>query len=177
MLVLFLGTDKILQRLTETQDNYRLSIYGDCLRMWLHKPLFGFGWGTFPTIYPEYRSFFTNLRVNHAHNDYLELLVEMGLIGVAVAAWFLYGVCREGSRKVSDRNDQEGSVLALGAMTGVVALLAHSLLDFNLHIAANAAVFYVLCSAIAAPFKHQVRQLEFTPLEEDVEPIMVDSRA
>jgi len=174
VMVLFLANDKILQRLTETQDNYRLAIYGDCLRMWLHKPLIGFGWGTFPTVYTEFRTFFTNLFVNHAHNDYLELLVETGVVGIAIAVWFLFGIFRQGLRKIFDREDYEGSVLAIGVIAGVVALLAHSIFDFNLHIAANAALFYSLCSAAAVPYRRRVRQLEFTSWEAEVEPIMVD---
>jgi O-antigen ligase len=179
MLTLWLGNDQILRRLTETQDNYRLAIYRDCLRMWLHKPLLGYGYGTFATVYPEFRSFFTNLRVNHAHNDYLELLVDTGLAGVALAAWFLVGVFRGGMRKIFEPSDEEGSVLTLGAMTGIVALLAHSMLDFNLRIAANAAIFYSLCFAVATPFRHRVRQLEFANVEaeEEVEPLTVDTSA
>ena len=46
-LTLLLGTEKILDRLVETQDGYRLAIYGDSLRMALHRPLVGFGLGTF----------------------------------------------------------------------------------------------------------------------------------
>jgi O-antigen ligase len=179
MLTLWLANDQILHRLTETQDNYRLAIYRDCLHMWLHKPLLGFGYGTFSTVYPEFRSFFTNLRVNHAHNDYLELLVDMGLAGVVVAAWFLAGVFREGMRKIFDRNDEEGSILTLGAITGIVALLAHSMLDFNLRIASNAAVFYSLCFAVATPFRHRVRQLEFAGVEteEEADPVAVETQA
>ena len=174
---IFLGNDKILQRMMDTQDSYRLTIYSDCLRMWRDKPLFGFGWGTFPDVYPAYRSFYTNLLVNHAHNDYLELLVETGLAGVALTVWFLSGVLGEAFRKILDKKDYEGSLLALGATTGVVALLAHSALDFNLHISANAALFYVLCSAIATPYKHRVRQLSFARWEaSDVEPIAVEAR-
>jgi len=174
---IFLGNDKILQRMMDTQDSYRLTIYSDCLRMWRDKPLFGFGWGTFLDVYPAYRSFYTNLLVNHAHNDYLELLVETGLAGVALTVWFLSGVLGEAFRKILDKKDYEGSLLALGATTGVVALLAHSALDFNLHISANAALFYVLCSAIATPYKHRVRQLSFARWEaSDVEPIAVEAR-
>jgi hypothetical protein len=88
-------------------------------------------------------------------------------------------VFRAGFRKLFDRNDEEGSVLTLGAMTGVVALLAHSVLDFNLHIAANEALFYSLCFAAATPFRHRVRQLEFVsaPAEEEITPIMADTQA
>ncbi|MGZ4787327.1 MAG: O-antigen ligase family protein [Terriglobales bacterium] len=169
LLVLFLGTDRILQRLTETQDNYRLAIYRDCLRMCMQKPFLGFGWGTFSTVYPEYRSFFTNLFVNSAHNDYLELLVETGGIGIALAGWFLFAVFRSGFRKIFDPADYEGSVLAIGVTTGVMALLVHSALDFNLHIPANAALFYALCSAAATPYRHHVRRLEFTSAQPELE--------
>jgi hypothetical protein len=53
------------------------------------------------------------------------------------------------------------------------------MLDFNLHIAANAAVFYSLCFAVATPFRHRVRQLEFvaTETEEEVEPLTVETQA
>jgi len=178
VVALFLANDKILQHLSDTQDKFRLAIYGDSVRMWLHRPWFGFGWGTFSTVYPGFRSFYTNLFVNHAHNDYLELLVEMGIAGASVAAWFLFGVFRGGFRKVLDRKDYEGSVLALGALTGITALLSHSMLDFNLHIPANAALFFVLCSAAATPFRRRVRQLQFIhPEEDEVQPITVEGRA
>jgi O-antigen ligase len=175
---LFLGNDKILQRLSDTQDKFRLAIYSDSLHMWAHRPWFGFGWGTFPTVYPGFRSFYINLFVNHAHNDYLELLVEMGIVGGVITLWFLFGVFREGFRKILDKKDYEGSVLALGALTGVVVLLAHSVLDFNLHIPANAALFFVLCSTVATPYKRRVRELQFVYAERDeAEPITVEGRA
>ncbi len=173
---MFLANDKILQRLTDTQDQYRFAIYSDSLRMWLQRPLLGFGWGTFPTVYPAFRSFYIDLRVNHAHNDYLELLVEMGVVGAAVAAWFLWGVFRQGFHKILDKTDYEGSMLALGGMTAIVALLAHSFLDFNLHIPGNAAIFVLLCAAVATPYRRRIRQVAFISREEDVEPFSVEGR-
>jgi len=177
VLVIFLGNDKVVARLTETQDSYRAAIYADSLRMWLHRPFLGFGWGTFPTVYPEYRSFYTNLFVNHAHNDYLELLVETGVVGFAITLWFLFAAFRAGLRKVFDRDDHEGGILAIGLLSGIVSLLAHSFLDFNLHIAANAALFFVLCSAVATPYRHHVRQLEFASWEPEEEPLIAETEA
>ena len=52
-----------------------------CLPHVPQKPVLGWGLGTFPVVYPEFRSFYTNFFVNEAHNDYLQLLAEMGLLG------------------------------------------------------------------------------------------------
>jgi len=64
---------------TELSNGLRLTVTKDCARMFADRPLFGFGLGTFPTAYPPYQSFYTNIFVNEAHNDYAQLLVEMGL--------------------------------------------------------------------------------------------------
>lgn len=159
-LVLILGNDKIFTRLFEAQDQYRFSIYGDSIRMAMQKPILGHGLGTFPYVYPEFQSFWTNLLVNHAHDDYLELWAETGITGLALFAWMMLAAFRGGFSKLRDDKNDEGQLLTFAAMTSVVAMLVHSLLDFNLHIPANAALFFVQCSAAATPFKHRVRPLE-----------------
>ena len=147
-LLLFLGKGKVLGRLGELGPDIRFKIGKDCLKMFLQKPVLGWGLGTFPTIYPSFRSFYTNLFVNEAHNDYAQLLVEMGLIGFALMIWFLFRLYRYGvptSRRWEFKWD---GAVSLAALLGCTALLVHSLVDFNLHVPANAAVFYVL-SALA----------------------------
>ena len=60
----------------------------------MKRPFLGWGLGTFPVVYPQFRSFYTTFFVNQAHNDYLQLLVETGLAGVSIAVWFLVLVFR-----------------------------------------------------------------------------------
>lgn len=155
-MVFSLGSDKMFERFAETHDQYRLQIYRDSLKMAVQKPVLGYGLGTFSTVYPAHRSFYTDLFVNHAHNDYLEMLVDTGLIGLGLFVWFMVGVYRSGWKKVANANDYEGRVLSLAALTGVTGIVAHSFLDFNLHIPANAALFFVLCAAVATPFKRTI---------------------
>jgi O-antigen ligase len=162
-LVLLLGTDRIFDRLLETQDQYRFRIYGDSLRMIVEKPILGYGSGTFQYVYPQFQSFWTNLLVNHAHNDYLELLIEYGILGAALFLWMIVAVIRVGFCKLKAGENDEGGLLSFAAMAGIVAMLVHSLFDFNLHIPANAALFFVLCAAVAAPFKHRVQQQQVQP--------------
>lgn len=166
---LLLGSDKVLDRLSETQDAYRFKIYRDCLIAATHKPVLGYGLGTFAEVYPPFRSFYGNTIVNHAHNDYLELLVETGIVGLGLFLWMLVSVFRHGFAKATHPDDAEGRLLTLAALAGVTGIAVHSLLDFNLHIPANAALFFVLCAAIATPFKHRIKPARFyvTPAGEE----------
>ncbi|HXZ81422.1 MAG TPA: O-antigen ligase family protein [Terriglobales bacterium] len=161
--LLWVGSAKVIHRIVETQDSYRLTIYADCLRMWIQNPVAGFGFGTFPTVYPQFRSFYSHVFVNQAHNDYLQLLVETGMIGFALMAWFLAGIYVTGFRKLEQSDPDDNRFFHLAALTGITGLLIHSLVDFNLHIPANAALFFVLCGVVAAPVpvkKHVLRKIE-----------------
>ena len=62
--------------------------------MILKRPVLGCGNWHISGRYPEFRSFYTTFFVNHAHNDYLQLMVETGLAGFAIAVWFLVSSAR-----------------------------------------------------------------------------------
>ena len=117
--------------------------------MFAREPILGWGLGTFPDVYPQFRSFHTNFFINEAHNDYLQLLVEMGGLGGAAMLWFLWAVYRNGIRKLKNWPDDSNGAVALAALLGVTGILVHSLVDFNLQIPANASLFYVLCMVAA----------------------------
>ncbi|HKV78183.1 MAG TPA: O-antigen ligase family protein [Candidatus Sulfotelmatobacter sp.] len=147
--LVFLGKVQVLGRLGNLGPDMRLKITKDCLRMFSHRPVLGWGLGTFPTVYPGYRSFYTNLFVNEAHNDYAQLLVETGLIGFGLMLWFLTRLYKYGlptSRRWEFKWD---GAVSLAALLGCTGLLLHSFVDFNLQIPANAAMFYVLCGLAA----------------------------
>jgi O-antigen ligase len=123
----------------------RLAILKDGLQMFWHKPILGWGLGTFTTVYPQFRTFYTNLFVNAAHNDYLQVLVETGLIGFAAVMWFIFAMYHSGLRNADGWNRNWSRALGLSALVGCTGLLIHSAFDFNLQIPANACMFYFLC--------------------------------
>jgi len=155
--LLWMGNNELTRRLIsihsdtreEINGGVRLTIDRDCLRMLMQRPFLGWGLGTFPVVYPQFRSFYTNMFVNQAHNDYLQLLIETGLAGFSIAIWFLVLVFRQAAGKLKNWTENASGALTVAAMLGCVGVLVHSFLDFNLQIPANAALFYVLC-AIAA---------------------------
>ena len=156
--LLWMGNNELTRRLmsihSETREEInggvRLTIDRDCLRMLLKRPFLGWGLGTFPVVYPQFRSFYTNMFVNQAHNDYLQLMVETGLAGFSIAVWFLVLVFRQAAGKLKNWTENASGALAVAAMLGCVGILVHSFLDFNLQIPANAALFYVLCALAAS---------------------------
>ncbi len=155
--LIWIGGNELTRRLVSIQSEtrqeltggVRLTIDRDCLRMLREKPFLGWGLGTFPVVYPQFRSFYTSFFVNQAHNDYLQLLVETGIAGFAIALWFQVLTFRRAWAKLENWTETVNGTLTVAALLGCIGILVHSFLDFNLQIPANAALFYVLC-AIAA---------------------------
>ena len=157
---------------TELSGGMRLSIDRDALRMFRIKPVLGWGLGTFPTVYPQFRSFYTNFFVNEAHNDYLQLLCEMGLLGFGTMVWFLIVLYRRAIPQVKNWMSDVSSAVTLACILGTTGILVHSVLDFNLQIPATAALFYVFCTLAAAPplFQRARKRRPVSSEEEEIFP-------
>jgi putative inorganic carbon (HCO3(-)) transporter len=178
-LLTWIGGAELIQRIasvkqahSELPGDIRTYINRDGFRMFLKKPVLGWGLGAFPVVYPQFRSFYTNFFVNEAHNDYLQLLVEMGALGFATMLWFLMIVYTRAIKKIGNWSEEISGAVALACLLGLSGILVHSLIDFNLQIPANAALFYVLCTIAASePFMQPVRKrrvVQSTPPAEAV---------
>jgi O-antigen ligase len=165
-LLVWIGGSELSQRIatagpghSELSSDIRAYINRDGLRMFLKKPAAGWGLGAFPIVYPQFRTFYTNFFVNEAHNDYLQLLVEMGLLGFATMIWFMVTVYARAFKKIGNWTGEISGAVTLACMLGLSGILVHSAVDFNLQIPANAALFYVLCTVAASePFVQPARK-------------------
>jgi O-antigen ligase len=135
---------------TDVDTSVRLKIGSDGLRMFVSKPVLGWGLGTFPVVYPQFRSFYTDKFTNHAHNDHLQFLIETGLLGFATALWFVFTLYRAALKKIKYWDSNPNGAVALAALIGCTGILVHSLFDSNLQVPANAALFYMLAALAAA---------------------------
>ncbi len=128
------------------QSKYMLAggvLVHDTFRIFLDHPALGTGLGTFQMVFPPYESNYDARIVNHAHNDYLEGLAETGLAGGICCLWFLAILFIESVKGLKDLGGSFGAALNLSGLVGCCGLLVHSLVDFNLHIPANALLFFV----------------------------------
>lgn len=144
---------------SDLSSNVRTNINRDGIRMILKKPVLGWGLGTFPVVYPQFRTFYTNFFVNEAHNDYLQLLIETGLLGFGIMIWLVVTIYMRGLKKIKNWSNDVGGAVTLACLLGLTGILVHSTVDFNLQIPANAALFYVFCTIAAAePFAQPARK-------------------
>ncbi len=115
-------------------------------------PLLGTGAGTHLYYGRLFRRPQIQVDPEHSHNDYLEMLAEYGIVGEALAIFFLVVHIARGlalarqvtTRRICNIPGMGGSdtlALLVGGLSAVAALLAHSVVDFNLHIPGNALLF------------------------------------
>jgi O-antigen ligase len=114
-----------------------------------HFPV-GSGVGTFIQIYPSYEdpSEANRTIINHAHSDYLELLLETGLPGMVVLVLFLFWWA---SRSITIWRSDDPGAFARAATIASATVLAHSAVEFPLRSTALTAVFAACCALMAAP--------------------------
>ena len=126
----------------------RLSIWRRCLTMIADRPLFGFGLGAFQSAFAPYQEGWITGLVEHAHCDWLELLVTTGWVGFTVAAaagaWHFALAVRDWLRGL----DLENRALLSGMIFACLAFLLHGLVEFNLQLPASAALLVVLLAAL-----------------------------
>jgi O-antigen ligase len=152
------GTDLFMRALSLSDEETvlgmggRVIIWKGTFAMMKDYLFIGIGPGTFATIFPQYQPAGSTARFYQVHNDYLHFVAEMGLLFIPLLGWLLFSLFRAGYKKLQSTSRQTWGI-TLGAMTGIIAILAHSFVDFNLHIPANAILFIVLAALIAGEQK------------------------
>jgi O-antigen ligase len=134
----------------------RVKIWRDSLSMIRAYKWTGCGLGAFEYGFYRFNSRLPMDTVDFAHNDYLQIAAELGLVGAALASalavWIVYGVLSV----VLYRRADPGWELAVGLLGALIAIGLHSLTDFNLYIPANAFVL-AWFSGIADSFRLRLR--------------------
>ena len=116
-------------------------------------PVWGTGYGTYGYIEPMYRVHVpkdAGLQYHHAHNEYLEILIEGGVPGLLLAVLAIALVYRQGYRALSLHGTAPDAGLALGALFAFTSVVIHGFCEFGLHIPAIALLATVLCAHLCA---------------------------
>jgi O-antigen ligase len=142
----YFGTKRVVDRITQTtaETEDRDEVAGYAVRMWKDYPVFGAGLGAFPVVFPRYSGDGTQQSYTHAHNDYLEFGAETGAVGLSLLALMVLMSFAAALRAQYLRRDPLMRGLSFAALMGILALMIHSAVDFNLQIPANALSFMLL---------------------------------
>jgi O-antigen ligase len=133
--------------------SFRLSNWLDTVRIFFDFPWVGIGAGGFNLLFPFYKSIpekgiFTQTHFSYVENEFLQGLAETGIIGSALLLGLSAVLIVSFLKKWFKTQSKTAMWLCLGMMSGCFAMLAHSLVDYPMHIPANMAVFAVLSGAV-----------------------------
>jgi len=118
----------------------RFTIWRDTVHLIRAYPLFGCGFGTFDVAFLKYQTGVVDLDFAFAHNDFLQLVAELGVVGFLIPTAIILMVLLRALRAAESRGNAQVRYLGIACIGTFSALLLHSLVDFNLYIPANALV-------------------------------------
>jgi O-antigen ligase len=142
--LLYLGMSPIIERFARggLTDEERLKIWLATGKAISDFPFFGIGLGTFRYIIPMYYPDTLQNDIYYAHNDYLQVLLETGIIGVIFIFISFSAIVVMVIKSLFMRRGP--NYIYMGLIASVVYITVHSVFDFNLHMPSNAIIFSLL---------------------------------
>jgi O-antigen ligase len=147
----WIGLDAVISRFFSVSEGLegRWRIWVNTFQVFKDFPIFGSGLGTFMYVFPAYRSFHIRGLVTHAENDFLQLLSEVGLIGIVLLlVVFVFLFLRAVLAIRSFHSSDSKKYIAMGGLVGILALMFHSLVERNIQVPANAFLYTVLWAIV-----------------------------
>lgn len=156
--LLFFLPETIMQRIisiadmSDTSTSYRLSIWVASIDLLRDYWLCGIGTGTtaFNTVYPLYS--LNTIAAPHAHNLYLQVMVECGVTGIVALLGVVLSAVRGLGAKLRASVDKKTRLQAIALLCGLAGFLAQSVTDYSFYNYRVELVFWVviaLCAALA----------------------------
>jgi O-antigen ligase len=140
-------------------EDIRFRLWKPAVNMWLDHPWWGVGPALYNERFRQYRPQEVQMQPDWVHNDYLNTLAEWGVAGMALVASALVFLCLGVIRtwkyvrgSVADLGGNQSNKFAfvLAASVGLFAILLHSVVDFNMHIPANAILAVTLMALLSS---------------------------
>lgn len=149
-IVIFLGAgDSMIRGLgfgAESGDvsSGRFHFWGVAVQIFMSHPIIGAGLDAFGVAFTQFDTRNGLFRVEQAHNEYLQMLADGGILGFACVAAFCFLFIKRGFAQIGAAKNRIDVGVRLGAFAGCIAVLVHSIFDFPLRTNANAYIFLLL---------------------------------
>ncbi len=123
---------------------HRAALIEMCIAMWRDYPVLGHGVNTFMSIYAHYGDTSLFDGIAYAHNCYLQIAVETGILGLLAFVWVMVRLVVSSWRDITVRKDGFMKAAGAGLLAGIIAYLCHSALETNLYALQLAILFYFM---------------------------------
>ena len=139
--------------------NTRLLIWRATFRMIKDRLIFGSGIGTFRMNYLDYQAQLLKENPNYikyyakageAHNEYLQMWAELGLIGLGLFLLIFYFIYRSIFKFFKRKEDTQDKLIVLSLITGITCFMIHSLFSFPLHVPVLGSIFFIIVGLTTA---------------------------
>ncbi|HEY9172742.1 MAG TPA: O-antigen ligase family protein [Verrucomicrobiae bacterium] len=164
--------DMVAKELTESHTaDVRPAVWRAAIQLWKENLWWGAGPGHFDYRFRAFRPPVVQERPDRVHNDYLNTLADWGVVGtlLVAAAWGLLfaGVAQtwhyvRGSLGELGGRSSNKFAFVFGASLGLLAILVHSVADFNMHIPANAILAVTWMALLSAHLRFATERYWFS---------------
>ncbi|MGQ8365248.1 O-antigen ligase family protein [Glaciecola sp. 1036] len=141
----YFGLERVKQRLEQTSldQETRDEIIREAMPIVQDFPWFGTGGGSFYSVFPGYQQSNFSLFYDHAHNDYLQFVIEYGLLGTLILCGITAFALYKSLRAMYKRKNSIFKGVGFASCMAILGMGLHMTVDFPLQGYANACYFVV----------------------------------
>lgn len=147
-----------IQNATDDISSGRFHFWSVAWQIFLANPILGTGFDSFAMAFTRFDTQSGMFRVEQAHNDYLQMLSDGGIIAFLITIGFIGSLVRKALKRIWEESDDLVRTTVIGGLAGCVGIFVHSLFDFPLRTAGNAYVFLLVIAVMFAPLAVTLRR-------------------
>jgi O-antigen ligase len=147
-----------LQNPTDDISSGRFHFWSIAWKIFLANPIIGTGFDSFAMAFTRFDTESGTFRVEQAHNEYLQMLADGGIVAFLITISFIVLLVRKALIRIREESDDLVRTTVIGGLAGCIGIFVHSIFDFPLRTAGNAYVFLLVIAVMLAPVAKSVRR-------------------
>ncbi len=146
--VVYGAAERLAQELGRPQESIRVALWADALQLWRAAPLLGSGLGTFGVAFPRYRTIQGPRAFSHAESDWIQLLTDTGVLGLAMALLAVVALGIALRRSYRTTQSRWAKALTLAGLVALAGTVVQAMGNFSLPVMSNL-IYVALVVALA----------------------------